>query len=441
MYVKVENSSIVSYARKVIDGELSLSKACEFLYGYGDACSRFKHRALKLLPETDIELFEDRLRKNVRHVPSSEYEWAIRKRVCQVPVDVLNVNGEIDVKLNKEKPSGWYSGLVHLWDLPCNIIYVVLDDRYRIGMLETAYALAGNWVALAKFMGLRIGRSDTKTIFQEIRYRRSPFPLSILIRLSRLLTEAGYTGFALDEIENHVVELKGRFRDKGVTRPMLPMDFCTPSGATIVSGLLCDGGIDKRFTPFYSNKNYGLRMRFHSAITDVIGQVEPTLDHKSRPCKELVYPRSLGIVLAYGLGLAHGAKVTQNVEIPEFIMRCERPEVRRSFLRQAFDDEGSPYYYKKLRIRGISLKQSVEASKSTEPPHLIESISSLLLRSGINSNLSLNERYSTKDSQRRHKWKLLISGRGNLHQFAEKVDFSIPYKQRKLSLTLGSYKG
>ena len=319
------------------------------------------------------------------------------------------------------------NGIVSLWSLPENKIYLDLEKEFKEKIFNSAKEYAGTWDKLGKELNLIVNKYGSCKIIESARRKR--FSLSLLNKIINYLNSKGAT---IDkrcvEKKISVISSKRGGSNKlanSIFNPKLPFNFNTVDGSIVISAIFHDGGIDSRRLPHYSNpENLELRQKVYKAFTNVFGEF---VSKKSNPIEnqQLYFPKIVGIILTYGLGIPCGRRVINNPSIPEFIFNSS-DDIKSAFIQQAFDDESHVHRTE----RNISLKLS---SGSKNPSNLIIGIKGLLENLGIETSGPHYIDYDeTKKSVRVYRWYILITHQDNLKMFYEKVGFHSAYKQKRL---------
>lgn len=326
------------------------------------------------------------------------------------------------------------NGIVHLWDLPIQSICVKLDSHIQKQMIKEAVRISGNRHKLSDVTGI----NRTSLIdFEKSRFKS--VKLETVIKISDYLTKNGHFDYSLEKLETYVCLLKAMLAENKIINPKLPLNFNTKEGAQIISAFLFDGGITKNLIPFYVNNDEALVSKLLRNIEKTIGEIDYNrkFDDRNRRNKtiKIEFPKILGYILVKGLGMIPGKKVLTNAKIPSFIINSSKT-LKRSFLQQAFDDEGS--LSKNKCGRSIQL---IQYNSSKEPPERLLQMKKLLMDFGISvtgpygpiGKKATKSRYST------YGWMIEISNQSDLWLFAQEINFYLPRKRQRLFEMLNSY--
>jgi hypothetical protein len=245
---------------------------------------------------------------------------------------------------------------------------------------------------------------------------------------------------------------------KSVINPVIPFNFNTEKGATIISAIFHDGGLVNPANPtvgycfHYRNYNRGLLDYIVQTAKIVFGNMNIKYQKNNT---FVVFPKIVGFILIKGLGLEPGHKNEINPHIPEFIFNSDE-NIKCKFLQQAFDDDGSVEKWNKRGSgKQITLVASIDMSKYNQElrdkirithddkfaSNIIKADRRLLNDIGIVVHgPRVKREYITSKGKIRHTWKILISDKRNIEVFYNKVGFKLSYKQERLKNMLGSYK-
>lgn len=158
--------------------------------------------------------------------------------------------------------------LFHLKDLPANLVFIYLEDELRKQFLETARQAFGG----SKKLGAFVGYTDAG-IIETFRVKNRFTKLSTIIKLANFLSQRGFRGFSLNEVEKKVVAYRGIGTSLIIKNPNFPLKE-DKRMIRIFFHLLGDGyggkyGVAK---PFYRNYTKELLDEFEEDIR-VFGKV------------------------------------------------------------------------------------------------------------------------------------------------------------------------
>ena len=322
------------------------------------------------------------------------------------------------------KPEGWYTGIVHLWQLDPEKVYIDLEEPFKTKMFKTARQITKSWTSLAKAVGLKISAYYCVNQIQTFK-RDLCCKLSLIIKLSKFLESKGYHEFSLKNIERHISKIKKMYGSNPVIKPKLPFDFNKPCGATLISAILHDGHFGRE--TMYTNTSLQLREKIIHAFKNIIGECRIS---SNKVCVR--FPRIFGIILRDGIGLKPGVKVETNPDVPYFILNGNKSLVS-AYLMQAFDDEGS--------VSNSNITLTLETRERDNPPNLLIAINNLLKKMGIeHTEPKFVGEKITKSGKIGYLWRIGIYGKRNLEKFAKEVGFSLEYKYNDLKSAIASIK-
>ncbi|MFH1473553.1 MAG: LAGLIDADG family homing endonuclease [Candidatus Aenigmatarchaeota archaeon] len=327
------------------------------------------------------------------------------------------------------------NGIVDFWSLPHDKIYLNLENELKEKIFNSSKEYAGSWSKLGKCLGLSLNKYGSCKIIESARCKKFS-----LFLLDKIIDYLNSNGEKIDKknIEKKITVLSSKRGGSNklansIFNPKIPFNFNTVDGATVLSSIFYDGGINSNLLPHYSNPdNVELRKSVFDSFTNVFGTFK---SKKSNPLEnpQLYFPKIVGVILVYGLGLSYGRKVVNNPSIPEFLFESSE-EIKSSFLRQAFDDEGSVHKTK----RNISFKL---ASSSERPAKLLTGVKCLLESLNIESNgPHYVDTYNTKNGITASRWRISVTHQDNLKKFYEKIGFHSSYKKNRLKNIIHTLK-
>ncbi|MBU3896576.1 MAG: hypothetical protein KJ697_01440 [Nanoarchaeota archaeon] len=343
--------------------------------------------------------------------------------------------------IEKDKPNGWYRGIVKLSDLPKDKIYLDLNESYKFKLYKLLINKFRNKQAIAN--AINENYDSIRNFFD----RNQTKSLQFIEKLMMCFGE----GINMNVLEKQIkcIQVKN---GRKILCPKFPMNFNTEDGAVIISMIYHDGGIHKNsLCPHYRNYERSMIEHVIRVVNKVCGKIEPRLLMNNT---QVYFPKILGLIMVYGLGLSYGSKLKTNPKIPHFIHNANET-VKCSFLKQAFDDEGSIDEGRNGSGRQLTFSQSSDVSnydadklikirKSNNPRYIsniIKDDKSLLESLEINvGGPYFKQEHHSKDGRISHNWRITISDRKNLAAFNDKISFHLKYKRNKLKRLLKSYK-
>ncbi|MEM5772829.1 MAG: hypothetical protein QXL86_01225 [Candidatus Aenigmatarchaeota archaeon] len=227
-------------------------------------------------------------------------------------------------------------------------------------------------------------------------------------------------------MEKNIKCLSGDNPSNEIINPKMPFNFNNPNGTRIIAAIFCDGGITKKLNPFYVNFDNNLRSLVRSSFAKVFGKIQGKIEGKN----QLIFPKIVGEILVYGLGLPYGRKIYFNPSLPEFIFNTNI-DSKISFIKQAFDDEGS--------VSNKSIKFT--SAGISEPPLFLKNIKKLMEIFKIKTtDIFSTGKYCVKSGEKHKQYCFYILGRANLIKFYRIINFNSRKKAEKLKAEIDSYK-
>lgn len=322
----------------------------------------------------------------------------------------------------KNKPNGWYTGIVHIWDLPQDEVYVDLKKEFKYKLLFGAKG-KNPWSNFTKFHRIH------QDILLSYKYRQR-VSLKIIWKLLKLANKNGIK-ITKEEIEKNITKIGGHQRF--IENPNLPFKFNSPEGTKFIAAILHDGGVRTRNSPFYSNYVISKRKEISTTANKIFGKIKVSFKTKS-----IEFPIIIGIILTRGIGLKRGNKVVSNPKIPEFIFNLENKSIS-SYLRQAYDDDGFVVKGKRNNHKMVGITCNTGHISDPPKPNLLIDIKRLLDKLGIPTQRTIKKsksKFSQKKNYLSQEWKLLITGLYSLSKFQEGVDFGLDYKNKNLTFII-----
>lgn len=338
------------------------------------------------------------------------------------------------------------TGIVPLWDLPENTVYLDLKEDYKKELLETAKNLAGNkWNDLARKIEIPIPKDKGSTLIRN--FRRGKLASLIFIKkLSKFLIENNENRFSLKNIQKNISHLSVKSSNNRILNPKFPINFNSKEGAIIISCIYHDGGINVRdLEPFYANTSKKLRKRFLKSINSLIGKMN-VISKKKYNSHEVCCPKILGIILTT-IGLIPGKKSINNPSFPKFVFNYSK-ELKYEFLSQSIADDGW-IYCPKEKYGYINLNFTIDLTKHDEKFRnkvKKEKLANYLPGNIIgNKNLfeSLGHKvqgpyfkteWHYKNNRYTQEWQINIRDLKSLKILSKNLNIPLKYKQKKLNI-------
>jgi hypothetical protein len=338
------------------------------------------------------------------------------------------------------KPKGWYTGIVSVWDLPKEKVYVNLNSDIKYKIFAKLKYLFKNKHGIAR--NLHVNVDMVKNFFD----RNHAASLKFIEKVIEVLKSHNITDFDKKDVEKEIKTIQTK-TGKKIYDIKFPINFNSENGAILISMIFHDGGIEKtKLWPFYKNYEKEKINHIKTVFRELIGRAKIYEDKKN---SEIHFPNVFGIILVFGLGLQAGAKVEVNPEVPEFIYSAEK-SVKSAYLKQAFDDEGT-IALGKSGIKEIKIGLSIDASNLSKrmrekikkerlieyAPNILKADQKLLESINIKVNPPrVVSEYLTKNKKIRQYWEITISSQENILNFYNNVGFYLSRKQRTLEIFL-----
>lgn len=328
------------------------------------------------------------------------------------------------------------NGIVHLWDLPENEVYVELKESYKAKILASIKLSKHTYKKFSKLIDIP---------YHEIQsfIRGHTKPLSFIIKIVKFLSQRSL-GFSLEILEKNIKSLSTKAGFK-ILDPKLPFNFNSVDGAIVISAILHDGSLTRNGVVYYQCMKEKQRKIVYESTKNILGEFKTNK-------KITWYPKIVGYILR-SLGLKMGPKMETNPHVPLFLFTSPK-EIISAFLGQAIADDGSVVFNEKNKTREISLALGIDVSKL--PPEkiydpkystqLLQDNKKLLEKLGIQTKGPTIFTEKLRKSRSRgeiHKsiiWEIFITDRENLEKFYKKIKIPLKYKQDGLKKMVKSYK-
>lgn len=333
----------------------------------------------------------------------------------------MNLNNKL---FGEYKPKGNSTGIVDLWDLPYNLVYIQLDKEFKSKLCK---------VLLEKGKTKKYISLYTRMPFDEVRnfFRDQSKSLAFFDKMINFLYIHNYFEINHETIKENIIAV-GTRSGKFIYNPKFPINFNCPEGVTLISAIFHDGGLvrEPELYPFYRNYNKKLRLNLIEKSLSLIGHMKLNLE-STHPD----FPKILGIILKHGIGICDGPKTVSNQKIPEFIINSD-DMTKSTFLRQAFDDDGSVYLRKDSNGgRVIDLTNTIDVqNENGDLPNLLIDNKKLLNSFGIKVKGPIFKReYKTQKEETKRTYKIFITFKKDFRIFKEKIGFLSEKKQKRLN--------
>jgi len=314
--------------------------------------------------------------------------------------------------------------LICLEDLPDNF-KVQLEDSFRKELFSEAVKSSGGFLKLAE--KLNFDHSSLTKIRRGYRLRKNKkFPAFMRIPLLRKLIEI--TKIDIRKVEKNI---EGLVTNKAVIKVNLPI-CVTEELASLIGHAFGDGHVStQRFK--YVNKRKELVDEVKNYTNLIFGHEGREFYIKNKECFGIEFPGVVGHLL-HLVGAVHGRKTVKEMSVPNWIKKSS-DEIKISFIRALFDDEGSVIMSKFQSFICISMYKDVKLIES----HLkfLNEIRQILIELGIKPTKAMYK----KDYKDTKEFGLRIYSFNSLLNFSKKIKFTHLLKNEKLMsiLELKSY--
>ncbi|MEM5794160.1 MAG: LAGLIDADG family homing endonuclease [Candidatus Aenigmatarchaeota archaeon] len=316
---------------------------------------------------------------------------------------------------------------VRLKDLMCRSFRFLIEDKFRLELFRKAIEKEGMIKNLAKKL-----ECDPDSI------RLMKIGQTKFIKWQILKKLIAITEISEEELEKHVVAIKGGMSGK-VTEVKLPI-IESPELALLVAKGMGDGSIEKdtfRFS-FWNNERK-LVKEVCDCVNKAIGRTRGTIIKLKDGRIQVKFCPFVGFVL-HRAGVPVGNKTLQCFDVPEWIKNGSK-EIKLSFLRGIFDDEGCvKKKNKKSRSQAIIFAQGKLLELKGSLENFLCSIKEILSEFGIKSG-KITKQEIFRDKRERNKIVLRFSvfGKKSLENFLNKIGFTHPKKSLLLQEAVKSF--
>jgi predicted transcriptional regulator len=307
-----------------------------------------------------------------------------------------------------------------------NSFRFLIEHKFRVKLFEKALAKEGTIKNLA--MKLKCNRNL-------IRVMRTDPAKFIEWRIVKKLIEI--IGISEEQLEPHILAVKGGMSGK-ITKVRFPIKE-SPELALLVAKGMGDGSIEKdKFRFSFWNKEWELIKEVCKCVNKAVGKTKGTIIKLKDGRIQVKFCPFIGLVLHLS-GVPVGDKTIQDFDVPTWIKNGSK-EVKASFLRGIFDDEGCVINDKKRRTRGIFISLCKDTEKRNSLEVFLSSIRRMLLELEINSSdIREQMRFKNKENKEKIMLRFDIRGKENLENFLNKVSFTHPKKNSKLKEAVKSF--
>jgi len=283
-------------------------------------------------------------------------------------------------------------------------------------LFKKAVESSGGFLKLSR--RLNFDHSSLTKIRRGYRLRKGKkFPAFMRMPLLRKLIEI--TKIDIRKIEGSI---EGLVTNKAVVKVNLPI--CTTEQlASLVGHAFGDGHVStQRFK--YVNKRKELVDEVKNYTNLIFGHEGRDFYIKNKECFGIEFPGVIGQLL-HLVGVVHGRKTVKEMYVPDWI-RKGSDEIKTSFIRALFDDEGSVVIGKLQRFISISMYKDVELIQN----HIdfLNEIRQILTELGIKPTKLVYK----KDYKNTKEFGFRILSFESLSGFMKTINFTHLLKHKKL---------
>lgn len=324
---------------------------------------------------------------------------------------------------------------IHWWNL-YSIRSVRIKPELQVEIVKLAIRKAGNQEKAAKVINVK-----QTTISKWLLLQRD-------ICVCNLIKLCNSIGYPLDKIERNIIKISG------LKYPNLPFNLVSPEATKIRAAFLSDGHVPQKITsaPEYKSKDIEAHNNLILRCKKVFGNFKTEIKFvQEEQVFVTKFPSIIGDALSLS-GVPRGNKCLINPYVPIDIV-SGTPELKKYYLQQVFDDEGSVSVEKRAGgkiILGRSnivgknseLKRRYTSNKKLNLSflkkcrkkinNLIWGENLLLNLLGIETKLYTAGVWKNKKGMVSLQWRLEISTKKDLENFQKSVGFTLDDKKRKL---------
>lgn len=352
---------------------------------------------------------------------------------------------------------------IHFWHFKGNTC-IQIQKRFVEKLIKEILAYPDYHYKIALKMGI------DESIVNVIRRNSSKkIQINTLKKMVNFLNINGHN-ISLSDIESHIFWI-GPCSGRGITHPKLPFIVKSTDFVKLLSATFNDGTITNIS---YSNpKKYKLGVFEYTnsnriLIDNIIGSAMEIFGGNNseyairinRNAFSIYFPSVIRDAVLIRGGL-QGKKSLYNPRVPSWIYNSSNRMFWIEWLKQSFDDEGSVRFRDNYshevyitRVVDITKNFSKKLLPQTKIPfgklsskeknivmnntvNLLVDELKLLDKLGINGRLKPQEVYTTKKGEIKTKWRLYITRKENIGNFAKIIGFRDLTKQKILKKILG----
>jgi len=280
--------------------------------------------------------------------------------------------------MKTRNPEGWYTGIVDLKCLCENYkkltdfdIYLLLNDSCR-KMIINELMKTFRYISIAN--RYVFGSKDKYTLYTFKRGNKISTTNLFLILQNLELKLSQKDIYA-------IATCNGAFGNltNSILYPQLPFNFNSKEGVRLISSILHDGGISKELQTHFTSVFAHMKESFNNNVSKIFGKINNKASNTKNEC--IYFPKILGIILTYGLGIPAGSRSITNPGIPRFIFNLNT-KLKWEFISQAIDEDGS---IERFGSKRIQIHHTIDTTykNNSPPPQLIIDTKRLLESLGV----------------------------------------------------------
>ena len=328
----------------------------------------------------------------------------------------------------KEKPSGWYTGIVDIIEVienykkvTNNDIYFLFDERFKKDIAEK---LKGYFGSINKACNCLTKNQKKNYSIEHFVGENKKISFSNLQLILKCLDYP----FSFNSVKT-ISTCHGAWNSlsNSILNPKLPFNFKSENGVRLVSSILHDGGITSELNPHFTSSYLYFRKLFKDNVETVLGKLRNRSSNpKNFEC--IVFPKTVGIIFVYGIGLEFGKKVITNPKIPEFIFNLPS-ELKWCFISQAIDEDGTI----EDKAKRIQIHHSIDTFyDNNSKSELIFDTKKLLKSLNVDSTEpTILSQYINREGHECERWMLRIPTR-ELKYCWNDIRLKLIYKESRL---------
>lgn len=261
---------------------------------------------------------------------------------------------------------------IHIWDLPEETTYVILEEKFRKNLFQKAISSVGGKRKLGKYLNRSVNK------FIQGKHRTSLKVIELILNIIASSNTEKKKFWEL--VEKNVIEIRcggkyGSIRALSIFNPKFPIRLTSEFG-NFLGHVVGDGTI-------YQGSMYGIISYFNNERTLMKNFIEKTMyvfgdaeyrEDKKRRNYSVRFSKLIGIILEKIIGDLDSFRGN----ISSLMLKVKNRFIISAFLKAIYDDEAHVSFKKKTWTREIVL--------SMKGKRVIESIHGLLTKINIQPN-------------------------------------------------------